>query len=180
MKTAFIGHRNVFSKGISHLLEGVIKEQIEKGCNSFIVGTYGAFDKLALDACRRLHKTYPDIQIEVAVPSSDTIEKDFVYDDVKTVTLDIKNYKNNLRQTMINRRIIDSCDTLICYMDPNSNESSATKIAVIYALKHGVHVINVHRAVDRLFTGLFKNESEEYRKEIAEFLNNTTKKLSEF
>lgn len=184
MKTAFIGHRNVFSLGISHILEDTIKKQIERGCKSFTMGTQGAFDKLALDACRRLRQSYPDIEIEVVLTDLHSIKKDpengdTEFDDVKTVMFEIDECRHKSQTTVSNRKMIDGCDTLICYVDPHSYNSGA-KSAMLYALKHGLRVINMHSAVDRLFTCLAKEKSEESRKNFADNINNTTKKLSDF
>lgn len=56
MKTAFIGHRQIFAKDIDERLLAAIDIEIAGGCKSFTMGTHGEFDMLALRACRRLRK----------------------------------------------------------------------------------------------------------------------------
>ena len=53
MKTAFIGHRQIFAKNLPQRLIEAIKAEIDNGCLSFTVGTHGEFDSLALSVCRQ-------------------------------------------------------------------------------------------------------------------------------
>ena len=90
MKTAFIGHRQIFAKNIAQRLAEAIKAEIESGCFSFTMGTHGEFDSLALYACRKLRRDYPGLQIEVVLTSLHAIQKsedliDAPYSDVTTV-----------------------------------------------------------------------------------------------
>ena len=48
MKTAFIGHRKIFAKDIEERLATAIQTELNNGCTSFIIGTHGEFDRLAL------------------------------------------------------------------------------------------------------------------------------------
>ena len=44
MKTAFIGHRQIFVKDISDRLICAIQTEIKSGCTMFTMGTHGAVD----------------------------------------------------------------------------------------------------------------------------------------
>lgn len=117
-KTAFIGHRRVFGKGVYERIMCEVEKQIELGCKSFTMGTHGVFDKLALSNCRSLRKRYPNIEIEVVITSLNAIKKDSELDtapyaDVKTVMFDIEDAHFKQRITLSNRQMIDGCDTLI-------------------------------------------------------------------
>ena len=95
MKTAFIGHRQIFAKNLPQRLIEAIKAEIDNGCLSFTVGTHGEFDSLALSVCRQLRNEYPDIKIEVVLTSLHTIEKNYEWDcipysDVSTVMYTIE------------------------------------------------------------------------------------------
>lgn len=149
MKTAFIGHRQIFVKDIYDRLTNVIQNEIENGCKVFTMGTHGEFDKLALCACRQLRRTFPEIKIEVVITSLNEIRKgnDLItapYADVDTVMYEIEEVHYKRRITLSNRQMIDTCDTLICYVDPSAYRSGA-KTALRYAEKRGLKIINLYR-----------------------------------
>lgn len=169
-KTAFIGHRQIFGKGVFERIMSEVEKQIRLGCKSFSMGTHGEFDRLALSACRSLRKRYPDIEIEVVITSINAIIKDSEFDttpyaDVKTVMFDIEDAHYKQRITLSNRKMIDSCDTLICYVDENAYQSGA-KTAMRYAKKKGLTITNLYRKEDKLFYGMTKEEIEAYWKNL--------------
>ena len=123
MRTAFIGHRKVFAKDIAERLAAAIRNEIEGGCRVFTMGTHGEFDVLALSVCRSL-RTHYDLEIEVVITSLNTIKKGSEsaaapYADVKTVMFEIEDTHFKRRITLSNLRMIDGCDTLICYVNPS-------------------------------------------------------------
>lgn len=59
--------------------------------------------------------------------------------------------------------MIDTCDTLICYVDSNSYRSGA-KTAMRYAEKQGLNIINLYRKQDLPFYGMTKEEIDTYMK----------------
>lgn len=78
MKCCFIGSRLIdewsMAQRIFYLL---INEKIyEHGFNEFVMGQRGAFDRAALNACRKLRKIYSDIKIKVAMKSYHAFMKD--------------------------------------------------------------------------------------------------------
>lgn len=167
-RTAFIGHRQVFGKEVSECIKDEIEKQIKLDCKQFTMGTHGEFDRLALSACRSLRKEYPDIEIEVVITSLNALKKDSAfdaapYDDVKTVMYDIEDAHYKQRITLSNRRMIDGCDTLICYVDESAYRSGA-KSAMRYAEKNGLKIINLYREEDQPFYGMTRDEIEEYWK----------------
>ena len=143
-KTAFIGHRLVLKEGIFELLLTETERQIKAGCLAFTMGTHGEFDRLALSACRLLRERYPEMRIEVVL-SSPTSANSGRYGDVDTVLYDIEELHYKRRIAWSNRRMIDGCDTLICYVDEAAYRSGA-KTALRYAQKRGVNILNLYRA----------------------------------
>ena len=171
MKTAFIGHREIFVKDIAERLLIAIRTEIEHGCSVFTMGTHGEFDSLALNACRGLRKTHKDLEIEVVLTSLHSIERgaelDSVpYSDVKTVMYELEEVHFKRRITLSNRKMIDGCNALICYVDPSAYRSGA-KTAMRYAQKQGLKVINLFREQDRPFYGMTEEEKEVYWKNIS-------------
>lgn len=168
MKTAFIGHRQVLAKNIYEKLVETIEAQIQNGCKSFTMGTHGEFDRLALSACKNLRRQNKDIEIEVVVTSLHSIEKQdeldiTPYSDVKTVMYEIEDTYFKRQITLSNRMMIDTCDTLICYVDKNAYRSGAKK-AMLYAEKRELKIINLYREEDQPFYGMTKEEIDAYLK----------------
>ena len=166
MKTAFIGHRQIFAKGIDERLITAIHAEIDSGCSSFIVGTHGEFDRLALNACRRLRQTHKELEIEVVITSLNAIKKDgesdtAPYDDVKTVMFDIEDAHFKQQITLSNRKMIDDCNTLICYVNTAEYRSGAKK-ALRYAEKCGLKIVNLYRDEDKPFYSMTKEQIDEY------------------
>ena len=147
-KTVFIGHRQVFRRGVYEELLREIARQIECGCKEFTMGNHGEFDRLALSACRFLRKRHPEIQIEVVITSLSAIKKDAgieaPYHDVKTVMFDIEEVYYKRKITVSNRKMIDGGEALICYVD-EKNVCSGAKKALNYAKRKGLEIINLYR-----------------------------------
>lgn len=166
MKTAFIGHRQIFAKNLDERLLTAIEAEIQNGCKAFTMGTHGQFDSLALGACRKLRNTYNEIEIEVVLTSLHTIEKnnewDIVpYSDVKTIMYEIEDAHFKQQITLSNRQMIDTCDTLICYVDERAYRSGA-KTAMRYAKRKGLKIINLWREEDKPFYGMTEEEINAY------------------
>ena len=165
MKTAFIGHRQIFAKDIKERLIAAIQTEIENGCKGFTMGTHGEFDTLSLSICRSLRKTHTDLEIEVVITSLNSIKKDgklaAPFADVKTVMFDIEETHYKRKITLSNRQMIDGCDTLICYVNPLEYRSGA-KTALRYAEKRGLKIVNLYREEDRPFYGMTNDQINEY------------------
>lgn len=146
-KTGFIGHRQVFHKGIYENLLAEIQRQIRCGCKTFTMGMHGEFDRLALSACRLLRQQYPELQIEVVITSLTAIakkpERENPYSDVEAIMFEIEEVHYKRKITVSNQKMIDHCDTLICYVDENDFRSGA-KSAVRYARRKGIRIINLY------------------------------------
>lgn len=153
-KIGFIGHRDIFDRDLRSKLFLEVKKQVDAGCSFFTMGTHGEFDKLALSVCKELRRTYTDIKIEVVITSfkeiAPIIEKDLIfgdeiytpYDDVATIMYDIEEEHYKRRIIASNRQMIDTCDTLICYVNKKHNPSGA-KLAMNYAKRKGLKIINL-------------------------------------
>lgn len=165
-KTAFIGHRKVYFGKIEERLKTVIEQQIADGCKCFTMGTHGEFDEMALSACRSARRDHPDIKIEVVLTSYHTVEKknefDYVpYQDVETTMYDIEDehFKNQI--VVSNRKMIDQCDTLICYVNKKQSPSGA-KMAMNYAKRKGLKIINLYKEEDDPTFGMTSEQKLAY------------------
>lgn len=161
MKTAFIGHRQIlYTLGIGERLEEAIRAEINNGCMTFTMGTHGEFDNLAFGACSRLQSNYKDMQIEVVITSLHQASKEYgraPYPNIKNVMYDIEEAHYKQRITLSNRLMIDTCDTLICYVD-NITFPSGARTAMQYAEKKGLKVVNLFRKEDRAINNMTKEE----------------------
>jgi len=158
-KTAFIGHSQISAKTLTERLIKAITNEIQNGCLSFTMGTHGDFDRLTLNTCRKLRDSYPYLDIEVVITSPNGAKT--ISSDVKTVMFDIEETHFKRQITLSNRKMIDSCDTLICYVDTKRNRSGA-KTALNYAKRKGLRIINLYLEEDTPFYGMTKEEIKEY------------------
>ncbi|MGN1061299.1 MAG: hypothetical protein ACI4QN_06160 [Candidatus Coproplasma sp.] len=67
--------------------------------------------------------------------------------------------------------MIETCDTLICYVDEKAYKSGA-KAALNYAKRKGLKIINLYREEDKPFYGMTAEE-------IKDNLNSLCKKILE-
>lgn len=171
MKCCFIGHRRVCCN-ISDKLLSAIQNEIDNGCRKFIVGTHGQFDELALSACKEARRKYnKDIAIEVAITSINQVKSrvhyydDFdkeiytPYSDVKTFMYEIEETHYKQKITVSNKKMVNDCDRMICYVDVNEYRSGA-KTAMCYAQKCGLKITNLFREEEQPFYGLTKDEAK--------------------
>ena len=158
LKVAFIGHRQIFDKDLENRLYSAVETEIKNGCNTFVMGTHGDFDKAALRVCRNLRQIYKNLKIEVVITSLAQIKPivtdhsdefgDEVYkpyEDVETIMFDIENTYFKQKITESNKRMIDSCSTLICYVDTNYKYASGAKTAYLHAKKKGLTIVNLFK-----------------------------------
>lgn len=146
---AFFGHGSIFNQTLlREKLKRAIENMIINGAVSFLIGTHGDFDKLALSVCRELRNKYKDIQITIVLTSINSLNKKYgyskadYYDDVQTIFYPIEEVYFKQRITISNRYMVDSCDYVICYVDMNKTHSGA-KAAVKYAQKKNKEIINL-------------------------------------
>ncbi len=197
-RVCFIGHRKIGFGPIRERLKNAIQEEINGGCKFFTMGTHGEFDNMALSVCRELRNIHKDIEIEVVLTSYHSVENKLLevikhengeielmhenynyYDDVKTIMYDIEDEHFKKQITVSNRRMIDSCDSIICYVDKKRTPSGA-KTAMNYAKRQGLKIINLYDEKDEPTYGMTKEQREEYYKNLLKEIekNDLTIKLS--
>ena len=167
-KTAFIGHGEYFERAIDDALRKKIRELIASGCKNFIMGTHGRFDEMALYYCRQERVAHKDLKIEVVISNFNLLQKRdeygvLLYDDVEPITYEIErvHYKNRIK--FCNKKMIDECDTLICYVDENRIISNAVYF-LKYARSKGKKIINVYGAKPDPSSVLTDEQIEKYHR----------------
>ncbi len=169
----FFGHRELRTKkDIKSRIIQRVSPFIEQGYGNFLMGSHGEFDLLSLNACRDMRKDYKDIEITVILTSLAKLKKDEFgysgvdyYNDVKTSIYEIEEEHFKRQITISNQKMVDDSDLVICYIDPNKEQSGA-KRAVNYAKKKGKTVINLYEETDDPNYGKTK---EQIQKELDDF-----------
>ena len=149
-KTAFIGHRLILQSNLKEKLISTIERQIQNGCNCFTMGTHGDFDRLALNTCIELKNIYPDIKIEIVITNLNGLARKYgdndyyvPYSDIETIIYQIETTHFKRQIISSNMQMLDTCDTLICYVDEDAYKSGA-KRALQYAKKKALNIINLY------------------------------------
>lgn len=149
-KVTFIGHRILLLNDIKQELKNTIENEIKSGCVNFIVGSHGEFDKTVLEVLLSLKNIYTEIKIEVVITNYNLKIQDEVIikenPKYETIMFEIEYLHPKQRITASNKQMIDSCDTLICYVQPNAWKSGA-KTALNYAKKKGLKIINLYTKI---------------------------------
>lgn len=158
VKVGFVGHRKVLGKNVYEILQAEIERQIKHGCKNFVMGNHGEFDRWALAACRLLRNRYADIEIEVVLTRPIVSKNaDDPLADVDRVMFDIEHLHYKRQITESNRKMIDGCSLLICYVNPDARGGGA-RAAMRYAERRGVATINLYRKEDQPLYGMSKQE----------------------
>ena len=163
---AFFGHRHILDTKIRERIKNEIEINL---CDDIqcLIGVHGEFDRLALSVCRELRESYPQIKIIVVLTSLNIFKKSTsnassimeIYRDVETMIYDIEDEHFKKHIVVSNRKMVDDCDLVICYVDMKKSKSGA-KRAINYAKKKGKKIINLFRDEDRAFYGMSEQEIE--------------------
>ena len=179
-KVCFIGHRDIAVRGIEDRIRQAVIKEIENGATCFMVGSHGMFDKIVLNVCKNLKKAYNNLTIELVITSLAKINHKKDYDDrydpfkdINIVMFDIEQEYFKRQISISNRKMIDCCNTLICYVDTRKSHSGA-KSTLNYAIKKGLKIINLFCTQDDPTYYMTKQEKYKYFKI---FIENTNKLL---
>lgn len=170
-KVAFIGHREIICDDLEERLNNAIQNEINLGCRNFVMGVHGDFDDLSMNCCKKLKETYKNIEIEVVTTSLAKINPVVIedecgkllynkYEGVKTIMYDIENTHFKQRISESNKQMINSCDTLICYVNSKKCHSGA-KTALNFAKRKGLKIINLYKENDNPFYGMTEEQKKE-------------------
>lgn len=124
MKTAaFCGHSQlggayeVLSAELGRIVSGLIADE---GCRSFLVGSYGQFDRLAASVCLRLKKADPAITVRLVVPyyqpQLDSYEQAYRARFDEVIVPALKSTPYRYRIVRANEYMINCADVVIAYV----------------------------------------------------------------
>ena len=64
----FIGHRDAPERVMESLTAAVERQIVEYGVTAFVVGQYGAFDRMAARAVREAKQRHPEVSLTLLLP----------------------------------------------------------------------------------------------------------------
>lgn len=113
----FIGHRDAES-GLMPQIEAAVHRHItEYGVTEFVVGQYGAFDRMAARAVIDAKKVFPNITLSILLPYH-PFERDVCAPEGYDNTFyppEMETVPRRFAITQANRYMIKHCDYLIAY-----------------------------------------------------------------
>ena len=138
-KIAVIGHRIFLPQYVYESFEKECLKQVEKNNFSFYVGTHGEFDSMSYHILKKLKKENKHIEINIVVTSLNIInpiirydkivgkEIFYRYEDVNFVMYEIEDVFFKRKIIESNKKMIEECDILICYVNPNKTNMPGTE-----------------------------------------------------
>lgn len=64
----FIGHRDAPQSVLPQLESAIQRHIVDYGVTEFVVGQYGAFDRLAVQAVRKIKEEFPTVKLTILLP----------------------------------------------------------------------------------------------------------------
>ena len=139
MKATFCGHAQIEnSEKVRDLLRSAVRNLIEEGCTEFLLGGYGAFDRMAASVLREMKKEYPQIVSVLVLPYPDHRDDFSQYDD--TLYPPLENVPKRFAIVHRNRWMTDNADVLIAYVEHDWGGAAKTRS---YAQKHGTRIVDL-------------------------------------
>lgn len=120
----FIGHRDAAQSIIPQLEDAVRRHIVEYGVTEFVVGQYGAFDRMAVQAVIKAKKTYPQVRLTILVPFHPAERKIIVPEGCNGTFYPpgLESVPKRFAIVKANQYMIRHCDYLIAYAwQPGSN-----------------------------------------------------------
>lgn len=114
----FIGHRDAELELMPQIEAAVHRHITEYGVTEFIVGQYGAFDRMAARAVINAKRHYPNITLSILLPyhpSKRSVNAPDGYDDT-FYPPDMEKVPRKLAIVRANKYMVDSSDFLIDYV----------------------------------------------------------------
>lgn len=133
MKTCFlIGHRDVPGELRERLAKAIDEAIVRDGVSEFVVGQYGAFDRMAAGCLVEAKKDHPGLRLVLLLPYHPA-ERPVVLPrgfDSSFYPPGMEQVPRRLAIVRANEYMARNCDVLICYaLFENSNPGKIIRIA---------------------------------------------------
>lgn len=140
MTITFFGHSDTPTSVGERLYEILLGFICKKGADNFLIGTHGNFDRLALEALKRLKTQYPHIRYTVVLAYMPQGKQEF-YDETSTlVPSAVVGVPPRFAIDKRNGFMLDQSDIVITYVVRSWGGAAKFKKM---ALSRGKHVIEL-------------------------------------
>ena len=114
----FIGHHDAPGILAAKLDEAIERHITGFGVDSFVVGNYGSFDRMAQSALIRAKKRHPDISIQMAVPYHPALRRVELLEGFDSIYFPEGQERAPYRTAIsrLNRTLVNESDFLIAYV----------------------------------------------------------------
>ncbi len=143
----FVGHRDTPAEIIPRLLASVENAITQWGATEFVVGHYGAFDRMAASAVAAAKQKYPNIMLSLLIPyhpTERTVELPPGFDGT-FYPPEMESVPKQFAISRANRYMINNADILIAYVwHPGSNARDMYEYACRRQKTGAIRVINLY------------------------------------
>ena len=145
MKSCFMfGHGNTPDSSISQIEDAIEDHYINWGARVFYVGNRGRFDALAALAAQRVKQRHPDMQLILLLayhPGERAVDLTAEFDNSYYPPLE--NVPRQYAIVRANKHMIDTADSIICYVKHIGNTRNLLEYAQRRQRKDGIIIENV-------------------------------------
>ena len=137
MNVTFCGHSSVIDREkVRKWLMKIVGNLSAEGADTFLLGGYGDFDKIAADIVWELKGQYPDIKSLLVIPYMEQKFELSKYDG--TIYPDLENVPKKYAIVHRNRYMVNEADVIIAYVLHNWGGTAKT---LEYAQKKNKRII---------------------------------------
>lgn len=145
MNSCFLfGHRDSPYDIQSDIEVAVEQQYLNYGIRQYYVGGYGSFDSMAASAIKKVKKRYKDISLFLLLPyhpAERPVETPEGFDS--TFYPPLEKVPRRYAIVRANRYMIESCDSVICYVNHIGNTRKLLEYAQRRAEKGGLFIENL-------------------------------------
>ena len=145
MKSCFMfGHGNTPDSSISNIEAAIEDHYLQFGTRVFYVGNRGRFDALAALAARRIKQRHEDMQLILLLayhPGERAVDLTAEFDNSYDPPLE--GVPRQYAIVRANKHMIDTADSIICYVKHIGNTRSLLEYAQRRQRKDGIIIDNV-------------------------------------
>ena len=139
MTITFCGHKNVYqSEKITERVKQVIRELLQTGYETFLLGGYGSFDSIAAVAVRDLKKEFPDLKSILVLPYLNRDRDTSLYDE--TVYPPLEDVPKKFAISRRNEWMVEQADVVVAYV---SHDWGGATTTLRYAERKKKRIINI-------------------------------------
>lgn len=145
MKSCFLfGHRDSPYDIQSDIEAAAERQYLNNGIRQYYVGGYGSFDSRAASAIKKIKKRYHDINLYLLIPyhpAERPMETPEGFDS--TFYPPLENVPRRYAIVRANRYMIETCDSIICYVNHIGNTRTLLEYAQRRAKKGAIQIENL-------------------------------------